>query len=354
MIKENVPTLKELLTKLSAQGQINRTEIERIEEHFGTEQISDDPLFIRILTGTGSWFTAIFLILFLFISKIIDSHESVLICGLIFLAAAIVISRASKAIYLSQLSLALAIAGNILVLLGAVETVHKNELAVSFFTQALICAAVYPLYSSNIFRFLAPSGISIITLSWIFEKEAFGFIHILIAAEILLTGILFLRKKRSSFLAPLAYSAVAMLPLTILIMNLTQIHLWQDNFNEPLWPSCVLLSCGLIYLFIHLAGGMKNIREPWLILALSSTVFLGIFTTPGILVAIGLLVMGYAFGDRILSSMSHLFMPCFLILFYYALNIDLAHKSYIIAASGLFLLAVRWVAMRIHPEGVTH
>lgn len=352
MINKNIPTLNELLSKLSTQGKMNQSEIERIEMSFDTEQIADDPLFIRILTGTGSWFTAAFLILFLFISKLIDSHESIFICGLIFLVIAIVISRTSKSIYLSQLSLALAIAGNILVLLGAVETVHKNELAVSIFIQAVVCAVVYPLYPSSIYRFLAPSGISILAIVWIFDKEAFGFIHVLIAAEILLAGILFLRKKRPAFLTPLAYSATTMLPLTILIMNLTQIHLWQDNFNEPLWPSCVLLSCGLVYLFIHLADGIK-IREPWLILAVSSTVFLGIFTTPGILVAIALLVMGYAFGDRILSSMSHFFMPCFLILFYYAMNIDLAHKSYIIAASGLFLLAVRWVALRIRPEGVT-
>ncbi|MCI5227648.1 MAG: DUF4401 domain-containing protein, partial [Candidatus Electrothrix sp. AX2] len=80
------------------------------------------------------------------------------------------------------------------------------------------------------------------------------------------------------------------------------------------------------------------------------TVLLGIFTTPGILVAIALLVTGYAFGDRILTGLAYLFLPCFLIVFYYALHIDLAYKSYVVAGSGLLLLAVRWIVQYLQPQ----
>jgi uncharacterized membrane protein len=71
---------------------------------------------------------------------------------------------------------------------------------------------------------------------------------------------------------------------------------------------------------------------------------LGIFTTPGILVAVGLLIAGYAFGDRILTALAYLSLPSFLVFFYYALNVDLAHKSLVIAGSGVLLLVVRWIA----------
>jgi len=65
-----------------------------------------------------------------------------------------------------------------------------------------------------------------------------------------------------------------------------------------------------------------------------------------------LLFVGYAFGDRILTPLSYLFLPCFLVLFYYALNVDLAHKSWIIGGSGVILLIVRWIAGHCQPEEV--
>ena len=64
-------------------------------------------------------------------------------------------------------------------------------------------------------------------------------------------------------------------------------------------------------------------------------------------------VIGYAFGDHILTTLSYLFLVCFLVVFYYALNIDLAHKSWIVAGSGVILLVVRWIAGYCRPKEMT-
>jgi len=184
---------------------------------------------------------------------------------------------------------------------------------------------------------------------WIIYEKVFVFLHALIVAETILAGVLLLMKKRSETLTPLVYSAAAMLPATLLFMNLTQINPWGIDFripSIPLWPSSVALAAGLIYLYFHLAGGWKLFREPLLILAVLSTLLLGIFTTPGILVAIGLLIVGYSLDDHILTGFSYLFLICFLVVFYYALDVDLAHKSWVIAGSGVLLLIVRWIAGR--------
>ncbi|MCI5163410.1 MAG: DUF4401 domain-containing protein [Candidatus Electrothrix sp. AX5] len=162
---------------------------------------------------------------------------------------------------------------------------------------------------------------------------------------------LLLWRKCSPVLMPLAYAGAATLPATLLFMNLTQVHLWRTDFNEPLWPSSILLSGCLIFLFLRLAGS-KRLAAPRMMLALVATALLGIFTTPGILVAIALLIMGRAFDDRILTGLAYLFLPCFLIVFYYALHIDLAYKSYIVAGSGLLLLAVRWMLQYLQTREV--
>jgi len=351
-MNDNSPTIGELLAHPKVQGLVSQEDVKRIAEILGkSERVSKDPMYIRMLSGIGAWFTAAFLILFLGISHIVESGTGAIICGIIFLVAAIIIVRASKAAFLSQLSLALAFAGNILVLLGTDEF-GRYKISVVLITHAVVCAVVYPLYANSIYRFLAPTALVALATAWIVEEEIFVLMHVLIGAETLLSGILLLRKKRPPLLTPLVYSAAAILPATLLFMNLTQMNIWRTDFDEPLWPSSLLLAGGLIYLYFHLVGGSKRLREPWLILAIVSTILLGIFTTPGILVAVGLLVMGYAFGDRILTALSYLFLPCFLVFFYYALNVDLAHKSCVIAGSGVLLLVVRWIVGRYQPKEV--
>jgi hypothetical protein len=353
-MNENHPTIEELLAHPHVQGLVSQENADRIAESLSiSEQAEKDPIYIRILSGIGAWFSAVFLIIFLVISDIFDSSAAALISGVIFLVAAIFILRANKGTFLSQLSLALAFAGNILVLGGVIDIIRwGDEFSVVLITHALICIVVYPLFADSIYRFLAPIALAAIATAWIIEEKIFVFMHVLIAAETILAGVLLLRKKRPPFLTPLVYSAATMLPATLLFMNFMQIDTWRIDFNEPLWPSSILLAGGLIFLYYHLAGGSNRLREPWMILAIVSTLLLGIFTTPGILVAIALLFVGYAFGDRILTPLSYLFLPCFLVLFYYALNVDLAHKSWIIGGSGVILLIVRWIAGHCQPEEV--
>lgn len=351
-MNDNSTTIRELLTHPKVQGLVSPDDAKKIAESLGnSEQVSKYLIYIRIFSGIGAWFSAVFLILFLYKSDKLDSGTDAIIWGLTYLVCAILIGRASKVDLLNQLTLALAFAGNILVLYGAFVEVGLDDFSIVPITHMLICIVIYPIYANSIYRFIAPTALAVLATVWIIEEKIFVLMHVLIAAEALLTGILLLLKKRPPFLTPLAYSAATMLPATLLFMNLMQTNTWMRiDFNEPMWPSSLLLAGGLLYLFFHLAGGTKGFREPWLILAFISTLLLGIFTTPGIPVAIGLLIVGYALGDRILTALSFLFLPCFLVVFYYALNVDLAYKSWVIAGSGVLLLAVRWITGRCQPE----
>ncbi len=309
-----------------------------------------EPLYIRILTGVGAWFSAIFIIAFLGISNWLD--DGAIIIGIFFLIGAVLTGRSSKTIFLRQLALALAFCGNLLVLYGTTHHFHFDfNLPVLVSIQAIVCFVMYPLLPSPVYRFIAPIGLVSLLVAWIVDFEIFTAMHILTAGTMLLAGVLVLRKEKPRSLTPLTYSAAAMLPAALLFMNLTQLSPFGEHFRGPLWPSSVILAIGLIYLYIHLAGGADKLRQPWFILAVACTILLGVFTTPGVLVVVGLFILGFAFQDVFLSGLGYIFLPCFLILFYYAMNIDLAYKSYVVAGSGVVFLVVRWLASYCSPKG---
>jgi hypothetical protein len=295
---------------------------------------------------------AIFLMWFLALIHALENGIVATIVGMVFLAGGIGITKASKTTFLSQLSLALVFAGNSLVVYGVMSAFRTPDISIMVITHGIVCAVVYRLFPSSIYRFIGPTALAALLTAWIVYEKIFVLMHFLIAAEMLFAGWLLLLKKRPNSLTPLVYSAAAMLPATLLFMGLTQVGAWRIDLRVPLWPSSIMLALGLIYLYFHLAGGWRILHDPLLILAVLSTLLLGIFTTPGILVAIGLLIIGYSFDDRFLTGFSFLFLVCFLVVFYYVLNIDLAHKSWVIAGSGVLLLIVRWLVVRFKTEDV--
>jgi len=350
-MNENIPTIGELLSHPKLQSLVSEEELKEIAVNLNKpRQLSNNPIYIQILLGIGAWFTTVSLLVAFAMAELFYDGAPAIVWGIIFLAAALIISRIKKNTFLDQLSLALAFSGNAMILIGIAEISTTDEFLTVILIHAAICVAMYPFYENSIYRFIAPLVLVILATCWIVEEEVFVLIHILIGAEMLLLATLIFWKKRPSLLTPLFYSAAMMIPATLLIINYTQIDTWSTDFNEPLWPSSLLVTGGLIYLYFHLAGGSRHLREPWMILAIVSAVLLGIFTTPGIMVAIGLLVMGRVLGDRILTMLSYLFLLCFLVSFYYALNVDLAYKSFVVAGSGVLLLVVRFILGYCRPK----
>jgi hypothetical protein len=328
------------------------------------EQIRKDPLYIRILSGVGAWVASIFIVTFLGMTHVITQEIGAIICGVAFIAVTVTLAKTCKSTFPSQLALAMAFAGNILLVGGLMQAFDHSmssgqALLVLLLSHGVVCATIYILYPSTVYRFFAPLAFVIIaTICISFDLKTFEMMHLLIAGEALLFGILLLHTRRTPFFQPLLHSAATMLPATIFFMNLTQgtlldWHIWRTVPSSPMLPSGALLAVGMVYLLVRLSGGIKQCRQPWLSVAVVAALLLGIFATPGILVAIGLLIAGYAFGDRFLTTLAYLFLPCFLVVFYYAMNVSLAHKSWMVAGSGLILLAIRWLLQQRASKEVT-
>ena len=323
---------------LRSTGELSPSELEaigiRLQEY--AEEASK-PVVVRVLLGMGAWFTAISLMLFV---QFILQEKGLLQCGLAWLMIAVGLSRTGKGTFASQLALALALAGNIGVLIGVASAVPGNVLAVTAILQLFLCLILYPLLPNPVFRFAASFSVIALAALWVVEKDALWLFHLMVAAELILFIILIVRKQRIPAYFPLEKAVALLLPLTLLVFHLARIVHQAPPFAPPLWPSGLLLCSALILILFHPAISLPALPGAWKIGLPAAIVLLGLFTSPGLPAALILLILGRVRGELYLTVLGGIFLPVFLGFYYDGLEIDLARKTWVITGSGLLLLGV--------------
>jgi len=338
------PTYRAVLSDLESRGLADPEATASVEEWLiEREYRSSDPLYIRVLAGAGAWGSVAFFLAFLELAHLFPhTGAGMIVFGVILLAAAVVLRRIGGKTFVSQLALALAIAGNSLAVIGLTEGVgYRMELLYIGLAQAFITALVYPFFRDVIYRFLAPVTAIALLFVWIVDYESLALVHVTIAALGVAFYFLFFEFERTRALMPLKYAvAVSLLGASAFLTAIGCSP--YEEFNLSLWPSRVFLTLGVAAVFVRL-GGLNRIRSERMITALAAAILFGAVSNPGLILAVGLLAMGYARDDRGLISLAIAFLPPFLFLYYYDLNIDLAYKSWALLLGGTILLGARWV-----------
>jgi Domain of unknown function (DUF4401) len=356
-------TFRELLSDARVDGLAGDKNTEAIRACLAEHAPKGHELIpVHILAGIGAWFAAGFFLVFAGMGGLFKDDMPPLIVGMMLLGGGTVASRFDlQGVFVRQVTLAASLTGNALALVGLASMSGSEFSGALTIGQLVICAVFYPLNRSYAYRFLAPIGVCLFAVIWIFEhgqgtmqhgvrEVQVAALHGLVAAETLLFGYLWLGKARPSVLQPLAYAAAVMLPATLLSVQVAQIEDWSGLIEVRLWPSSLILGAGLLWAIASIAGRGVVGRSPDLWLAVGGTVLLSLIAAPGILVAVGLLAVGRALGDRILLVLGYVFFPAFLFTYYYSLEIDLASKSWILAGSGLVLLVLHQVLRRMDAK----
>lgn len=351
------PTWIEVLERLSLAGVLGAAQrdlvMARLKE---VAAARSEPAFARVIIGFGAWVASCLLLSALSIAGLLTAAGPALVIGVGLVAAAIVLSRLPQAsVFTRQLALALGAAGNLMLLVQVGEWLSSdNNLLAVAFVQMVVCAVVYPLFRSAGYRLIAPLAIAGLLVSWLYFEHHMNLLHVVVAAEMLLVGALFLRPRLSATLEPLAIASVIALPLTVLTIQFcAAVGVGQGGwlggmdlreYQTPLWPSSIVLGLGLIVLYLQVGGGdgRRLLGERWFRCAAAGTLVLAVFTTPGVLVALGLLVLGFSRDEKRITLLGWVFLGVFLVLYYYALDVTLAYKSVVLIGSGMLALAARW------------
>jgi hypothetical protein len=318
------------------------------------QQQNNLPLSLKIIAGIGACIASLCFIGFLSVAGIVQfqNETGMIIWSILFIAAAMGLQYISgqqqtiKEIFLLQCSFVSMAVGKIVFVMG-LGHILSSSWSVAF-ALLIVTGITYPLYRIAIDRFLSSFAVLFaVLLTLMFDRHSnlpqtlffngFFFMQFVIAAFLLT------RAKLSHHYIPLCYAMLFSLGaccLSFFTFNFP--HYLQPAESIPPTFSNIMLAGGLIALFGWIAGGMKKLNTAPLIFASCSTILLSLFSAPGILFSIGLMVLGYAKHERLLMILGILLMPIFLCLYYYNLNTSLLQKSGILVGSGIILLVGRW------------
>ena len=316
----------------------------------------DLPVYLRIVTGIGAFIAVLCLLAFLGISKIIDfdSAAEMILWGVVFIANAIVLARNAPGrglighSFLMQSSFCSVGAGKALFMFGFVNAFHVHSFSGDLWAASaalmIVTAATYPFYRMWLDRYLSGAGALVMMLCAIIDDRALGaaripLLDVFCLLQIAAAAFFFAHGKIRRDYMPIGYAFITSLCATVGFFAVQAKIGYGGNalYVDPSFVN-VSLAAGLILLIGWAAGDIgKLAKQPLLIGALGAAL-LGFFSAPGVILAVGLMVLGYARHERLLIAAGGLLTPLFIWCYYYNLDVSLLEKSAILVASGLVLL----------------
>lgn len=333
------PALAALLTDLRDEGLVEADAPERAAAMLATAEAEDDtPSYVRFLVGAGAWVSGLFFLGFVFgiVRELHLDDQPELFCFLgvaaVFLAARV--RRGTSGTFAGQLCLASSMAGHVLATATAMDLAGWHRAAVVIpLMLSLLAVLVYPRNPDPVHRFGSPFAALFAWTVWFLSENLPWAVGPLVVVETAAAALLLAHPRARGSLRPLAF-AVATASLLTAALSV------GGRLQIPWELARLGLGCGLLALMSWCADGRSLLKGP-LLAAAVAVVLLAVIAPPGLLVALAYMVLGRALSDTSLTWLGTVFVPPFLSVLYYDLNVSLAWKSWVLAGSGLVILLLR-------------
>lgn len=303
-----------------------------------------DPLALRIVVSLAAWLTTLFLLGFIF-AAFEPREEGCLVLGLFLLGGALFVHRRAlvNGMFWQQSVLVTVFAGHLLTLYGAASWLDMEPMLLRLaIVQSLLSLVAIRLYPVGLYRF---STLLLSVVFWILlslENDTPSLYHAILLAQVSLLAALSLwRPHPGSFAYALALSTAG----SIFFLDWTQSLLWREPFTAPPWPASLILGAFLAAVIWRCLPRTGRITP--LVLPLAGLLLLSFLASPGLLLAIALLVLGRSLGNVHFSWIGYATLGAFLGFYYYALQTSLLEKSLALLASGFLCLLLASLAHRL-------
>lgn len=326
----------------------------------GASSLAGTPWFVRALTGFGAWMASLFLMCFLALAVVVGKEVGAIVLGLVIITGAVMLRHQSEGVFLTQLLLAMGLAGQGLVI-GGVAFLAKGS-SVPVFTTLVLQTAVLFVYPDTVQRFLSALFASTALLIFIHLVMPGVLVDVVVVGLTLGIHLLFLHQGRlqatrlGELVTPAAFGLVLTL-LTKLVMRTLGHHSLFDALSEThtaLPPGVLTLGITAVTLYSvwqvlrELGAETRGGAGPLILGALALTAGLTL-DTPGVITTLGLLVLGFHRRSALLMGVAVVFILSFGAYYYYDLHVTLLAKSLALLGSGLVFLGARLFILRRMP-----
>lgn len=313
---------------------------------------SGAPWFVSLLMGGAAWLAAALLLSFFFAFDVFDQAAADLVLGSVFIAGGTLLAhRMGHVVFWNQLAFVASLTGQVLLLAGVY--LLTDEMVPTVLVGIGLEAVLLFAYPNGLHRLLSVLAMVLGTMALLVEWELTEGVHALIT--LLALGAVVLSQRQMQLDAsrwhalrpPLLYGASLSL-LTLCVLSLI------DGYDAIYWwlsaagLALVLLYAGFL-IFAEQGIDWRGRGLLWLVGGLV-LVCIPAYQTPGILAAVLVLVLGFWRGDGLLMGLASLFLAAFIITYYYNLDITLLLKSFILAGTGVVLLALRLLWRRVMTD----
>ena len=317
------------------------------------------PWYVRVMLGVAGLIAAIFLLGFIGVGVafVIKSQTASIAVGLMVITASYAIFRlAPRNDFSTMFALAVSLAGQALVifgLFGVFSSGHEKSFpwgTVALFEAAL--ALVIPNFTHRaISAFGAGAAFGFACGAWGANAIAPG----VVAAAIAYIWLNEMRLGRlHSIVTPVGYGLTLAFVLIegMAQFGHTMMMVFGPHAQPAQWPG---IGETLVALALFVSVWVLLKRAAWPLhgmraaLALIAAAVIGIVSwkAPGIAGGLMIALLGYANGNRGLTALGIVALLMYVSSYYYLLETTLLVKAGVLLATGLVLLAVRWLMLNV-------
>lgn len=300
--------------------------------------------YVKTLIGVSAWFASLSFLAAIFVFLESAKGAGVFIGIFLCIVAGILNHLFGEKIFVQQFSLSICLAGQAAATVFFSE--NENSQLSSYIFSVILSAILIVAYRYSVMRFIAIQALVVSIVLIMHEMKWYYGISILIIILAIVVYILWVYESECaassipSLLKICAYGFTFSL-ICLPILSTNNILNWKS-------PSWIVATIGVALVFIFAQGNIfsvfnKNLINHYFIGSSILSVGLTAITlnSPGIIITIFVMIIGFFRGNRIVTVLSSFCLGVYLIMFYYNLALPLIYKSYILMGSGV-LFIVAW------------
>ncbi len=318
---------------------------------------SIQPWYIRTMVGFGAWLASLLLIGFVASIGFV-AEGAFIVIGLGMIVAAVTVRKRFDSDFMVQSTLAVSLAGQGLFAYGISQFQVSGDFEIVLIAVMIMSTVLFVIFPDRIHRVLmvlsAANALTILIYIW--ELNAV----VPLLGPLCAGALIFLYQRQSQFLASGQRALVRPLMTGLMLcafgyLLISTIYILPElgdgyAFYPRPWISTVLLGALFIYLGTQIWPQMLTGTRKFAMLVvygLMGVVIAAAWAAPGLLLALIVVMLGAASGNRVFIGAGIAFLVVFIGTYFYGIQISMLTKSVTLIACGVATLLARWLILKL-------